>query len=237
MRYPRKIVGVGLALAAIFLLGAITAGAASAAEFAASPGFPVKFSGAGSVGLLETKAGRSVTCTETRASGEVGSATNAKATVVFKGCYAEHLPLLSCTSEGRASGEIATNPISGTPVDLNSAKTEVGILLQPASGEVFTEFKCSLAPVNETIKVTGSVIGKVPTAELNSFRSQLHLEFHALKGEQEYTQVEGAGARHVLLTEGKGTEPFAAEESGISEAVPGTTTLTAEGGGQIKVVP
>jgi hypothetical protein len=237
MRYPAKIGRVGLALAAMLLIGAIGAGGASAAEFAASPSFPLKFSGEGKAGLLETKAGHSVTCSEGSTSGEVAGSTEAKASVVFKGCHAEHLPLLACTSSGRASGEIATSSLKATPVDVNAAKTEAGILLQPASGEVMAEFKCSLGFVNETLTVTGSVIGKVPNAELNSFRSTLHLEFIAVKGVQQYTQVEGTGPQHVLLTKGEGTEPFAAEQSGIHEAVPGSTTLTAEGGKQLKVIP
>lgn len=226
-----------MALVAMLLLGAIGAGPASAAEFAASPGFPVKFTGTGSVGFLETEAGRSVTCTEGQASGEVGSSTAAKASVVFKGCHAEHLPLLACTSSGRASGEIATKALKGTPVNVDAGQEEVGILLQPESGSVLAEFTCSLGPVKETITVTGSVIGKIPNAELGEPRSTLHLEFKAVKGAQEYTQVEEAGAEHVLMTEGKGTEPFEAEKSGINEAVPGSTTLTAEAGGQIEVIP
>lgn len=234
MRYLRKIGSVGLALAAISLLGAISAGGASAAEFQASPSFPVNFTGNGKVGLLETKAGRSVTCAETKVTvGAVVGSKEATATVVFEGCFAERLPLLTCQSGG-VSGQIVAK-VKATPINLDAAKTEAGLLLEPASGTQFVSFDCVLGPINEELIVTGSVIGKVPTAELNEFRSTLHLEFKALKGAQEYTQVEGAGAKHVLMTEGKGTEPFAAEESGISEAVPGSSTLTAEEGKQVKL--
>ncbi|MGN6816551.1 MAG: hypothetical protein ACTHK3_10790 [Solirubrobacterales bacterium] len=219
----------------MLLLSAIAAGAASAAEFGAKPAFPVNFTGSGKTGLLETKGGRSVTCTETVVtSGAVASSSEAHAEVVFHGCFAEHLPLLTCQTAGSASGVIVTN-VKATPIDLNATHTEAGLLLTPASGEVFVEFKCSLGPINETLTVKGSVIGKVPTSELNSFRSSLHLEFKALKGAQEFTQVEGTGAKHVLMTEGKGTEPFAAEESGISEAAPGTSTLNAEEGKQVEL--
>lgn len=235
MRFPAKIGSVVLALVAMLLLGAISAGAASAAEFKAKPSFPVNFTGSGGAGLLETKAGRSVTCTETKVtSGSVASSSEAHATVVFHGCFAEHVALLTCQSAGRASGEIATS-VAATPIDLNAAHTEAGLLLTPASGEVFVEFKCSLGPINETLKVKGSVIGKVPTSELNAFRSSLNLEFKALKGAQEFTQVEGTGTKHVLMTEGEGTEPFAAEESGISEAVPGTSVLNAEEEKQVEL--
>ncbi|MGE5335801.1 MAG: hypothetical protein ACM3JL_00035 [Nitrososphaerota archaeon] len=236
MRYQGRIGALGLALVAMLLFSASAAGAASAAEFKANPAFPVNFTGSGKVGLLETKAGRSVTCTETKvANGAVVNAKEATATVVFDGCFAEHLPLLTCQS-GSVSGQIVAN-VKATPIDLNAAHTEAGLLLEPASGTQFVSFHCALGPVNEELIVTGSIIGKVPTAQLNEFRSTLTLEFKATLGSQEYTQVEGAGARHVLMTEGKGTEPFAAEESGISEAVPGTTTLTAEEGQKVELVP
>ncbi|MGE5527148.1 MAG: hypothetical protein ACM3Q9_00615 [Methanosarcina sp.] len=229
MRYPRKIGVLGLALVAMLMLGVVAAGAASAAEFKANPSFPVNFTGSGKVGLLETKGGRSVTCAETKVNtGAVVSSEEATATVVFEGCFAEHVALLTCQS-GSVSGQIVAK-VKATPIDLNSAHTEAGLLLEPASGTQFASFHCVLGPVNEELIVTGSVIGKVPNAQLNEFRTTLNLEFKATLGAQEYTQVEGTGTPHVLMTEGKGTEPFAAEESGISEAVPGTTTLTATAG-------
>ena len=237
MRYPAKIGRVGLALVAMLLLGAISAGSAAAAEFASSGGFPVKFSGEGEAGLLETVEGRSVTCTEGSASGEVAGSKEAKATVVFKGCHAEHFPLLTCTTSGKAAGEIATKSMKGTPVNLDTTKTDVGILLQPASGEVMAEFNCSLGFVNETLIVKGAVIGKVQRADVNKETATIHLEFKALKGKQEYTQIEGAGTQYFLTTEGEGTAPFKAEQSGINEAIPGSTVLTAEEGKKIKIVP
>jgi hypothetical protein len=239
MRFPVKIGSVGLALVAMLLLGAIAAGAASAARFEASPGFPVKFSGEGKVGLLETKGGHSVTCTSAKASGEVsGEHAVANVSVAFKGCFAEHAPALACTTSGRASGEIVTNTIVGEPVNLGPGGLQVGLLLKP-SGEVFAEFTCESGPlsVKETLKVTGSVIGQVKTTELNEFRSSLDLEFVQAAGVQAWTQVGGAGASYFLLTQGEGTAPFAAEQSAVGEAAPGTTTVTALEGKQIKVVP
>lgn len=237
MRFP---VRIGLALAAMLLLSAIAAGAASAAKFEASPSFPVKFSGEGKVGLLETKKGHSVTCTSAKASGEVaGIEAVTSVTVAFKGCFAEHAPALACTTSGKASGEIVTNGIAGKPVDLDPLHLQAGLLLEPASGEVFAEFVCEYAPlsVKETLTVTGSVIGQVKTTELNEFRSSLDLEFVQAAGVQTWTQVEAAGASHFLLTKGEGTAPFAAEQSAVGEAAPGTTTVTALEGKQIKLVP
>lgn len=240
MRFPVKIGSVLLALLAMSLLGAITAGAASAAKFEASPGFPVKFTGEGKVGLLETKKGHSVTCTSAKASGEVGGEhAVGSVSVAFKGCFAEHASALTCTTSGKASGEIVTNTIAGEPVNLGLVGGQVGLLLKPASGEVFAEFVCEYAPlsVKETLKVTGAVIGQVKTTELNEFRSSLDLEFVQAAGVQAWTQVGGAGASYFLLTQGEGTAPFAAEQSAVGEAAPGTTTVTALEGKQLKVVP
>lgn len=242
MRYPAKIGRLSLALAAVLLLGAIAANVASAAEFQAKPSFPVKFTGEGGVGLLETKAGHSVTCKQTTATGEIANTTAVGGlTVHFKECFAEHLPALPCTSaEAKVSGEIVTNTIVGTPIDLDPLHVQVGLLLESsAAGGVFAKFTCenTALGVNEEIKVTGKVIGQVKTTQLNEFRSTLNLEFVQGGGVQTWTQVEGAGTQYFLLTEGTGTAPFAAEQSAVGEAVPGTTTTTALETKQIKVVP
>jgi hypothetical protein len=239
MRYPVKIKSLSLALVVAFLLGGIAAASASAAEFKAEPSFPVKFTASGGPGFLETAKGRVVTCTSTEGSGEVSGATEVKkVSVRFKGCFAEHVALLTCQSAGQGSGEIVTNSIKATPVDLNAGKTEAGLLLEPeTAGALFAEFKCEFGPIKETLKVKGSIIGKVPNAELNAFRETLHLEFNETKGTPTPNQVEGAGEKHVLLTKGEGTEPFEFEESGIQEAVPGTTATTALEGKKIKLVP
>lgn len=242
MKHPVKIARLASALVAVLLLGAIAAGSATAAEFQAKPSFPVKFNGEGKAGLLETKGGHSVTCKETTASGEVENAGSVGGlTVHFKGCFAEHLPALPCTSASPAvSGEITTNTIVGKPIDLDPLHAQAGLLLESsAAGGVFAEFTCKNTSlgVNEEIKVTGSVIGQVKTTELNEFRSTLDLEFAQAGGVQAWTQVEATGPQHFLLTEGKGTAPFAAEQSAVGEAVPGTTTTTALEGKQIKLVP
>jgi len=241
MRYPRKIGRVGLALAAMLLIGAISAGAASAAKFEANPSFPVKFTGKGGVGLLETKGGHSVTCTSGEVSGEVSGATAiAGVSVQFKGCFAEHIPALPCTTSGKASGEIETNTIVGKPVNLDPLGVQVGLLLEASAG-VFAEFTCKSSagpiPVEEDVTVTGSLIGQVKTTQLNEFRSTLNLEFVQAGGNQAWTQVEGAGPSHFLLTKGEGTAPFGPEQSAVGEVVPGQTMTTALEGKQLKVVP
>ncbi len=230
---------VSLAFAAMLVLAGIATASASAAKFEAKPSFPVKFTASGGPGFLETAAGRVVTCTETAATGEVASSTEVKnLNVTFAGCFAEHLALLRCQTAGKAAGEISTKAVKATPVDLDAAHTEAGLLLEPeVSGGLFAEFKCELGPIKETLRVKGSVIGKVPTAQLNEFRETLSLEFQETGGTPEPNQVEGAGEEHVLLTEGAGTEPFAFERSGIQEVLVGSTTTEALEGKQIKLVP
>lgn len=230
-----------MALVAMLLLSAIAAGAASAAKFEAEPEFPVKFTGTGGTGLLETVGHHSVTCEKATASGTVATSGEAKEIFVhFKGCFAEHAAALKCTTAGSAEGEISTNSIKGTPVDLDAAHTEVGLLLEPSvSGGAFTKFTCKISAlgIEEELEVTGSTIGRVKPTELNEFRSSLNLEFIQVGGTPLWSQVEGTGTRHVLVTSGKGTEPFAAQESAIGEAVPGSTETVASEGKKLKVIP
>ncbi|HMI80269.1 MAG TPA: hypothetical protein VK480_00630, partial [Solirubrobacterales bacterium] len=160
--------------------------------------------------------------------------------VQFKGCFAEHLPALPCTTSGKTSGEIWTGTIVGRPVNLDTLGVQVGLLLEPSAG-AFAEFTCKSSvgpiPVEEDLTVTGSLIGQIRTTQLNEFRSTLNLEFIQAGGTQAWTQVEGAGASHFLLTKGEGTAPFGPEQSAVGEAVPGETMTTALEGKQIKVVP
>jgi hypothetical protein len=234
----RKLGSMGLSLVAVLLLGGIATASASAAKFEAKPSFPVNFTASGNAGLLETVAGRRVSCTSSTGVGAVANGTEVSVSAVtFTGCFAEGIKPLECTTTGQASGVIKTNPIKGSPVDIDKAHTKAGILLEATAG-VFTEFNCKLgAFVNENIKVEGSIIANVKATDLNVFTKELHLELLAVKGSPVVSQVEEAGAKHVLLTSGTGTEVFAAEESGIQEAVPGTTTTTAQEGKEIKLVP
>jgi hypothetical protein len=238
MGFPRKLRHGGLALVAVLALCGISAASASAAEFQAQPSFPVRFTANGGAGFLETAAGRVVTCLHTEGSGEVASSTEVKNVQVrFKQCFAERLALLTCTSPGAASGEIVTNAIKATPVDLDAGHSEAGLLLQSEAGGLFVTFQCALGPVQETLSVKGSVIGKVPTNELGEFRETLNLEFRQSGGTPEPSLVEGAGEPHVLLTKGEGTEPFEYETSGIQELMAGEATTTALEGKKVKLVP
>lgn len=232
-----------MALAAMLLLGAISAGSASAAEFKASPSFPVKFTGKGGVGLLETKTGKSVTCTSGETSGEVQNATAVGGvTVQFKGCFAERLTTqaLPCTSAGASPGEIRTNTIIGKPVNLDPLKVQVGLLLEASSG-TFAEFTCKSTkeefPVEEVLTVTGELIGQFKTTQLNEFRETLNLEFVQASGTQAWTQIEASGPQYFLETAGSGAIKFGPEQSAVGEAVPGETTVTALEGKKVKVVP
>lgn len=245
MRYPQKIGRLGLALVAMLLLGALTAGTASAAKFESTGGFPVGFTAKGGVGLLETKTGKSVTCTSGEAAGEVQGATAVGGiTVQFKGCFAERLTMqaLPCTSAGATNtGEIWTNTIVGKPVNLDPLKVQVGLLLEASGGGAFAEFTCKSTkeqfPVEEELTVTGELIGQFRTTQLNEFRKTMNLEFVQAGGTQAWTQLEAGGTQYFLETAGEGAIKFGPEQSAVGEAVPGETTVTALGGKEIKVVP
>jgi hypothetical protein len=244
MRHLRSIRHIGLALVAVLLLGGIATASASASGFEAEPSFPVKFTATAGKGFLETKAGRKVTCLKSKGSGEVsGAVTVAKVAVAFEGCFAkvkvvaeQGAEVVPCQS-GLVPGEITTKSIKGKPVTLGTLKAEAGLLLEPESGELFAEFNCGGVV---TLKVKGSIIGKVPNAQLNEFRTTLNLEFKAKKGTPEPNQVEGAGEKHVLLTKGESALPgqsFEFEESGIQEATVGETVIEMLEGKKIKLTP
>jgi hypothetical protein len=226
-----------LAVGTVLALGCLLAPGASAAHLEAEPSFPVKPMLRGNAAFLETARGRVITCSDSEGGMEMSNFTELKSVGIrYKGCFAERVALLTCQS-GSTLGEIVTNALRARPVDLNAGKTEAGLLLEPESGELFAEFKCEFGPVKETLKVKGSIIGKVPNAELNEFRETLHLEFNETNGVPEPNQVEGKGEKDVLSITGEGTEPFEGEEAGIQEAVPGTTVLTVAEGKKIKLVP
>jgi hypothetical protein len=90
---------LGLALMAVFALGAFASAAASAEEL---PNFlpegteanPVTFKDHSKGGTLETKAGKKVTCTEDHSEGQATSKKLGSFDVLFLGCKSEGTPCL-----------------------------------------------------------------------------------------------------------------------------------------------
>jgi len=214
----------GAALVAVLMFSALATASASAAkpEFKSPGGFPVKFNATSGAGKLETVGAggtvRTVTCKSDTASGEITGAKTAKnIVVVFKECTAvEGSIMANC-------GTITTNKLTAEPNYLtnpNSA-SEVGLDLKPESGTQFAEFKCTAGIFTVTLKVTGSVVGKItPT---NTLTKSYSLVFAQTKGKQKYEGyfVGSTFTKDVLSTSGS---TFGAEQSGIE----GTDSITTE---------
>jgi hypothetical protein len=231
MRHTIKTLSV--ALAAVFVFGAIAAAGASASQPKAeleSGAFPITFTGSGGTGVLEVlpEPKRKVTCTSNTSSGNIASSTTITgAKVIFKGCTAEGpFGNVSCNTSGANSGEIKSTTLKGKLVYLIAGSARVGMDLEPETGTEFAKFVCG--GVQELI-VTGSVIGEL-TKVNEPFGTSFTLTFTQTEGHQafeSYLNPTGCTAvKDVLMTEGKalfiGGENFAAKQS----AVQGTEALT-----------
>lgn len=217
----RNIKILGLSFLAVFAFAAMSAASASASQPAAE-GAPTEFTGSNSEGgTLETVGKRIVSCKSDTSKGEINSSTTIKgAKVIFKTCTAEGpFGKLICTSTGAAEGEIRSEALKGTLYYIGNG-SEVGIDLEPesATSKVFASFTCTGFLVSETITVTGgSVVGKL--TPLNTSTTSYTLEFTQSAGKQipeGYLSPVGCEfVKDVLSTEGKGSETFGPEQSGI----------------------
>jgi hypothetical protein len=109
--------------------------------------------------------GESVECENGTHGGEITSMnTVGKVVVKFKNCKAKGSGGTTCTakSTGAGSGEIITRTLKGTLGSVKSAEavTEVGLLLEPESGTVFTEIDSTCLSVSE-VPIDGSIAGEV----------------------------------------------------------------------------
>lgn len=223
MRKVRGLKAWGLALVAMLLFSGIAAASASAAkpEFKSPSGFPVKFTATSGAGKLVTVGGREINCKSDTASGEITSAKTAdNVVVVFKECTTVSLGItFNC-------GNITTNKLTAEPVYLTNpnSSSEVGLDLKPMTGTTFTTFTCTSVFGNETLSVSGSVVGKIsPT---NKLTKTYTLTFAQSAGKQKYEGffVGSTFTKDTLETSGSGLQTFGPEQSGIE----GTDTITTE---------
>jgi hypothetical protein len=213
---------LSVALAAVFVFGAVAAASASALpEFKSPEGFPVPFTATSGKGTLQTLGGRTVTCEKDKAKGEILSATKVDITeLVFEGCTSVVLgATFNC-------GTITAKPLEASPKYLTTPNTkeEVGIYFKPVNtAEEFTTFNCTNSLFGtETLTVTGAVVGKV--TPINTLTKTATLKFEQSSGMQKYTgYFEGSTfTKKVLQTAGSGPQNFKEDESGIE----GTDTIT-----------
>lgn len=160
---------LGVALVAIFVVSAMVAAEASAAdpEFTVLPTVKTFVSLSG-LSILDSANGNSIDCTSDVNSGEITSMdTVGDVHVHFLGCsvYAgtEHCTIKSTNTTGE--GLILTNTLNGLLglVDKDSEATSlVGILFEPVSGKVFVTLAETAAACGTPITaVEGTVAGEV----------------------------------------------------------------------------
>jgi len=150
---------------------------------------------------LEGTNGQVVKCSGMSASGEIeGPKSVKKVAVVYSGCSKTKATTGTCTTSGKATGEIETKKVEGTLIYPTATTSPAGILFKPetAGSTVFAEFAC--AGTSGTFKVEGEVIGKAePT---NKEETSGSLVFEQNKGVQKYRQENGAGAKKHLTAFG-----------------------------------
>ncbi len=203
---------IGLALVAVFAMGAIVASAASAALPEQLPATGT-FTGTSGASTFETKSGEKVKCTSDTIAGEITGAKTSKSKITFKGCEAFGL---KCNSSGAASGEIVLN-VTGELVYIMKATKEVG-LLNTLTAEL--TIKCSAF---QTLKVKGSTL--CPITPVNVKTTKYKVVCKETKGVQEPVNYEPGSElikAPITETKGEGLKSFAFEQSALT----GTDELT-----------
>ena len=152
---------MGLALIAIFALGAF----ASASAFAENPEIlpvptkevPLTFTGTSTEAVLQaTKEANKVKCAKNKDTGEFTTQDAGKVSIDFEGCETKGA---SCTSPGDAKGVILVEGVTELVDVLPTATLDLGILITPtAIGGGVLKFECSGV---FTVEVKNSLIGVV----------------------------------------------------------------------------
>ncbi len=224
----RKIKFLSLTCVAILALCAMAAASASADEFVPDTGtFPIGFIGAGGADTLETASGETVTCKSETATGSITGPMTAKVTLRTKGCTTTFFGFpVACKTSGGGAEEISTKELSGE-LGTNTAKTKVVLDLRgEGAEELVSEFECA----GNTVKVTGSVIGLLPTTGV--FLHETELILKQTGGVQEFTEY--------INTEGKTIKnvPFTSKNRGAKVQSGLTTTdkvVLTEAGRKVKI--
>jgi len=214
---------IGLALVAMFAIGAVASATASAVE----PEWNIvkevtnrKLTAANQAGvksilesnnLLKTK----VECTTNKTTaGEVG-ATGTKTVsgvkILFTGCTSA---LGGCKSAGKMAGEIETATLSGE-IGYLVKPTKVGVDLTNAVA--LANFECG----GTAIEVTGSVIGEITPLKtvIKHTGAAFVLTYEEKEGKQKFTKFEG-GATDVLFAKIGTAAPVESGQSAKDEAKP-----------------
>src|ERR1022692_2081531 len=144
-------------------------------------------------GLLTVK------CKESSNIGEMYSFSElAKVVIKYTGCKAKWEQEQTCTTKGKAAGEIVTNSLTSTLVYTNKAAKEVGTVSKPESGTVVAEYVCKSTLINVNVKLTGGVIAKLPNEQVNKTSTSFTWNLAQKAGIQEPTEYDEPGTEKKL---------------------------------------
>ncbi len=188
-----------VAAVAVLALAAVAAAGASAAlpEMKFSS-WPDNYSGKSGEVTLEAKSGATVKCLASTNSGEVTtSKTFAKVQLKYTGCK-EGTGSNTCSN--KSSGEIVTSVLKSELVYINKASKEVGQVFKPeVAGSAFAKFEC--AGTLGAVTLSGGVIAKLPSEQVNKFQTSFTWNYRQTKGVQEPTEYEeGSTKVSIFLT-------------------------------------
>jgi hypothetical protein len=147
-----------------------------------------------------------VTCRHARAAGQLTASNMLELTIQWKDC-------LETKSAGRTpvcveigGGYITSTPLVGTLGYLGSSMPPVGVVLEPKSGSVVTEFECFVGGTRwDEFRVTGAVIGEVEgITNSASKKFTLALRASSASGAQEWTGFNGSLGASYLKAQGFG---------------------------------
>jgi hypothetical protein len=180
---------LGMALVAAFTVAAVAAAVASAVLPEFEGPFPKSFHSLGGEGVIETTGGNEPKCTSSHINGEITGPKHDLAKITYLGCTTAN-PFggrVNCNTSGQGTGVILTEKILGLLGYIKkAAPVEVGILLEPASTELFfAEFVCGGLPV----KIKGNIVGKLTPVNVST--TKFPLEFKQTKGKPNPAGLEG----------------------------------------------
>jgi hypothetical protein len=191
-------------------------------ELKAGVGKGKAFKGKGPAAVLHTPAvGGEVTCKASKDEGFNTLNGQEKVKVTFTGCASLGK---TCNSVGAKSGEIKTNPLSGTLGYISAAGPKVGVSLTGEAGKPSAEFACGTGAGSLNIVTTGAVIGEV-TGNINKISKESTDAF----------TVTGGGLQTVTSFEGGPMEVLETSINGSPKIESGEQTTTVNKGEALEI--
>lgn len=211
---------VVVALSAVGMCGAASAGAAAKITYTGTGAKKGVFTVTAGKSRLQTVGGQVVVCQAATGKGQLAASpatTASSVVVVYKECEG---PGNKCTTTGKAPGEIETKVLKMTLGDIASG-AEPGALLEPESGTVVSEFKCG---TSASVVEGSGVIGKLTPVGVKT--KTFTLAFAEASGVQ-VVKLFASGTQHFLKAELNG-QPLAEAGLEVSDAL-----ALEEGEGQV----